>query len=132
MTYRIKAVSPRPFEATVQRARDALADEGFGVLTEIDVQAKMKEKLDKDMPPYLILGACAPPLAWKALGAQEDLGVLLPCNVCVFERDGEVKVSAMEPKAALDLVGDPVVAEVADEASARLHRAVQATVAESD
>lgn len=131
MRYHIKAPSQLPFAATVERARAALADEGFGVLTEIDVQAKMKEKLDKDMPPYLILGACAPPLAWDALQSEADLGVLLPCNVCVYERDGQVTVSAMEPKAALELIEDPVVDQVAEEASERLHRAVAATVAEA-
>lgn len=128
MRYHIKAPSPHSFSDTVERARDALADEGFGVLSEIDVQAKMKEKLDKDMPPYLILGACAPPLAWEALQAEADLGVLLPCNVVVYERDDQVTVSAMEPKAALELIGNPVVDQVAEEASARLHRAVAAAV----
>lgn len=120
--YYNKTTTDQDFETTVARTRDALADEGFGVLSEIDVQAKMKEKLDKDMEPYLILGACAPPLAWKALGAEIDLGVLLPCNVCVYVHDGKTVVSAMEPTAALGMIGDPTVDEVGEEVSARLRR----------
>ena len=126
MEYAIRSRSGAGFAQTVEAAKGALADEGFGVLTEIDVQAKMKEKLDRDMPPYLILGACAPPLAWQGLQAQPDLGVLLPCNVCVYERDGDVWVSAMEPLAALHLIGDPEVDKVGREASARLRRVVAA------
>lgn len=128
MAYAIKAGSRHGFASTVERTRAALADEGFGVMSEIDVQAKMKEKLDKEMEPYLILGACAPELAWQGLQAQPDLGVLLPCNVCVYVRHGEVVLSAMEPKAALPLVGDPRVDAVAKEVSQRLHRVVAAVV----
>ncbi len=129
MEYAIKQPSAHAWETSVERARAALAEEGFGVLTEIDIQGKMKEKLGRDMPPYIVLGACAPPLAWQGLQAQMDLGVLLPCNVCVYEHEGQVFVSAMEPKAALELIGDPAISEVASEVSARLHRVVAATVA---
>ncbi len=125
--YTIRKAVSAPFEQAVANAREELQKEGFGILTEIDIQAKMKEKLGKDMPPYLILGACAPPLAWQALGAEPDLGVLLPCNVCVYvDAAGQTVVSAMEPKVALEIIGNPAVSEVAREASARLNRAVAA------
>lgn len=129
MEYAIKADSPRDFSDTVERTREALAAEGFGVMSEIDVQAKMKEKLDRDMEPYLILGACAPAMAWQGLQAQRDLGVLLPCNVCVYVADGQVVVSAMEPLAALPLIGDARIDDVAKEVSGRLHRVVDAVAA---
>lgn len=125
----IRATSPRDFDATVAKAREELQKEGFGVLSEIDIQAKMKEKLERDMDRYLILGACNPALAWDALGAVQDLGVLLPCNVCVYETDGDVVVSAMQPKAALSLIDDETVHRVGEEAAERLERAVAATVA---
>lgn len=126
MEYAIKGTSSRGLAATIARAREALQDEGFGVLTEIDLQAKMREKLEREMDGYVILGACAPPLAWDAVHAQPDIGVLLPCNVCVYERDGEVVVSAMDPDAALGLVDDETVHRVGNEAAARLRRAVTA------
>lgn len=129
MAYAIKAASRRGFQETVERTRAALAEEGFGVMSEIDVQAKMKERLDRDMEPYLILGACAPWLAWQGLQAQPDLGVLLPCNVCIYVLDGQVTLSAMEPKAALPIVGDPRIDEIGEEVSGRLHRVVAAVAA---
>ncbi len=129
MDYAIKATSPRDFDATVAKAREELMKEGFGVLTEIDLQAKMREKLERTMDRYLILGACNPPLAWDAVHAQMDVGVLLPCNVCVYERDGAVVVSAMDPHAALGLIDDETVHAVGTEAAERLRRAVAATCA---
>ena len=129
MEYTIKGASPRDLAATIARAREELQKEGFGVLTEIDLQAKMREKLGREMGGYVILGACAPPLAWDAVHAEPDIGVLLPCNVCVYELDGRVVVSAMDPEAALGLVDDERVHEVGCEAAARLRRAVAATCA---
>lgn len=129
MDIAIKATSPRDLAATVARAREELQREGFGILTEIDLQARMREKLGRDMEAYVILGACAPPLAWEAVHALPDIGVLLPCNVCVYERGGEVVVSAMDPHAALGLVDDETVHRVGAEAAARLRRAVAATCA---
>ncbi len=129
MDIAIKGTSSLDFDATVAKAREELMKEGFGVLTEIDIQAKMKEKLGKEMGRYLILGACNPALAWDALGAVPDLGVLLPCNLCVYEDGDDIIVSAMQPKAALSLIPDETVHRVGAEASAHLERAVAAIVA---
>jgi len=105
-------------DATMEQAeakvRDALADEGFGVLTEIDVQKVMKAKLDVDRTGYKILGACNPNLAHEAIQAEPDIGLLLPCNVLLREEDGgKVNVSFMDPVAVLGMVDNPKIAEVA-------------------
>ncbi len=117
-----------PYEQTLERTRDALKDQGFGVLTEIDVRKTMKEKLNAEFRPYVILGACNPPLAHRALSADLGIGLLLPCNVVVYDNnDGTSSVEAMDPEAALALVGDnPAIAEVAHEARARLGEAIDA------
>ena len=130
MTYALRKTSWHPFAAPVTRARDLLAKEGFGILCEIDIQAKMKEKLGQDMPPYLILGACAPSLAWRVLGAKPDVGVFLPCNVCVYvDAKGHVIVSAIDPDAMDRLINDPTVAEVAKDVKGRLQRVVDGACA---
>jgi len=117
-----------PYEQAIERARAALKEQGFGVLTEIDVKATMKAKLDQDFRPYVILGACNPPLARRALSADLGIGLLLPCNVVVYDNlDGTSTVEAMDPQAALSLVGDnPAIAEVAREARTRLRQALDA------
>src|ERR1700737_2206973 len=117
-----------PYEQAVERTRGALKDQGFGVLTEIDVKQTMKAKLDVDFRPYIILGACNPPLAHRALSADLGIGLLLPCNVVVYDNGNDTStVEAMDPIAALGLVGDnPAINEVAREAQARLRRAVYA------
>lgn len=108
------------------RVEAALRAEGFGILTEIDVQATMKTKLGIDRPPYLILGACNPPLAQRALEADPSVGALLPCNVVLRADGDETIVEAMDPMAALGIVHRTGVREVAEEAKARLERAVAA------
>lgn len=116
------------FDRTLTRTVDALKAEGFGILTTIDVQQTLKEKLGVDFRRYVILGACNPPLAHRAFQAELEIGLLLPCNVIVYDRgDGTTTVAAMAPQAALGLVGDnPALAEVAREADARLRRALAA------
>ena len=112
------------FEDAVARTREALAAQGFGVLTEIDMQATLKAKLGEEMEPYLILGACNPPLAHRAVSIDRQIGLLLPCNVIVYEDDrgpGSV-VSIVDPHAMLGTGINPALAPVADEAAARLRR----------
>jgi len=108
------------FDDAVAATRVALAEQGFGVLTEIDVQATMKAKLDADMDPYLILGACNPPLAHQALAVDPAIGLLLPCNVVVRRSEGATLVQAMDPQLLVDVAGEPALKAVADEAARRL------------
>jgi uncharacterized protein (DUF302 family) len=116
------------FDQAIDKVTAELAEEGFGVLADIDVAAKLKEKLGEDMPPYRILGACNPALAHQAIRAVPDIGLLLPCNVLVREDDdGAVNVSFMDPEAVLSLVDEPGVASLAAEVKSRLER-VMATL----
>lgn len=113
------------FETVVADVREALTGQGFGVLTEIDVQSTLREKLGEEIEPYLILGACNPPLAHRAIGAAPEIGVLLPCNVVVRVADGAVVVDAMDPAAVMAVVETPGVAEVAAEVRDRLATVVE-------
>lgn len=118
---------PMPFAEALERVIQALQHEGFGVLTDIDVQATMKKKMNADMPPHRILGACNPPLAHKALTADPMIGLLLPCNVVVREDDtGKVHVEFMDPAAVLTLVDKPGIAALAGEVRQRLERVMEA------
>jgi len=115
------------FDDAIERVTAELEKEGFGVLSEIDVAAKMKAKLDKDMPPYKILGACNPGLAYQAISAVEDIGLLLPCNVLVREdAAGKIHVDFMDPQSVLSLVDDPGVAPLAIEVKGRLQKVMSA------
>jgi uncharacterized protein (DUF302 family) len=113
-----------PFDEAVAATRAALAEQGFGVLTEIDVKATMKAKLDKDIGSFLILGACNPPLAYQALSAQASIGVLLPCNVVVRQDGDAVLVEAVDPAGMMSVAGDDVLDAVASEATGRLRAAL--------
>ena len=117
------------FSDAVEMTRKALADQGFGVLTEIDVKATLKEKLGEDMEDYLILGACNPPLAHRAVNVDRKIGLLLPCNVVVRSDpadDGAVIVDAMDPQIMVQVADEPGLREVADDAAAKLHAAIDA------
>lgn len=117
-----------PYEQAVQKTREALGAEGFGVLTEIDVKDTLKQKLGVDFRKYVILGACNPPLAHKALSAERDIGLLLPCNVVVYEADepGASVVAAIEPGSQLELTGNEAIRPIAEDVRARLERALEA------
>ena len=115
------------FDDALEKVTAELGKEGFGVLSDINVAAKMKEKLDKDMPRYRILGACNPALAFQAISAVEDIGLLLPCNVLVREdKDGKVHVDFMDPVSVMSLVNDPGVVPLATDVKGRLQRVLAA------
>jgi uncharacterized protein (DUF302 family) len=129
--YGIRTSTGLPFDAAIEQTTAALKQEGFGVITTIDMQGTLKTKIGKDIGRYTILGACNPNLAGRAIDAEPEVGLLLPCNVVVYEDvTGRVAVSAMAPIAALGIVGpNPALHEVAREADARLRRAVAAVEA---
>lgn len=120
-----------PYDKAVARARDELQKEGFGVLTEIDVKATLKKKIDVDFRPYIILGACNPPLAHQALSAIPDIGLLLPCNVTVSATDDPARslVSAIDPVSQLAVTGDDRIQPIAREVRAKLERVLAGVVA---
>ena len=122
--YALTATTTIPFAGAVERVRAELRAEGFGVLCEIDVQATLREKLGVEGEPYLILGACNPPLAHEALQAEPDLGVLLPCNVVVYRRAGETRISAIDAERMLAIVGNEDLAPAAAEVRGRLRAVV--------
>jgi len=115
-----------PFPEAVRRVREALAAQGFGVLTEIDVRATLHEKLGADMEDYLILGACNPPLAHQALTADRKVGLLLPCNVVIRSGHGETIIEALDPQIMAEVAGQATLRPVATEAAARIRAALAA------
>ena len=123
--YSISTRLPLPYDEALQRVKDALKEEGFGVLTEIDVKKTLREKLGTDFRRYDIIGACNPQLAHRALQAELDIGLLLPCNVVVYEDDGGSVVAAFDPEAAMGLAENPGLSEIAREAKERLLRALE-------
>jgi uncharacterized protein (DUF302 family) len=127
--YTLSATTTIPFTAVVERVRSELAAEGFGVLCEIDVQATLEKKLGVRIEPYLILGACNPPLAYKALRAEHDLGALLPCNVVVSEHEDETRIAAIDPERMLSIVDNNDLASVAADVKARLANVVRRAAA---
>ncbi len=123
-SYGFKKSIPLSIDAADERVREALQAEGFGVLTEIDVKATLKKKIDVDFRPYRILGACNPPLAHQALSAETDIGLLLPCNVVIYEGDtpDESVVSILDPKVQLSMTGRSDIQPLADDVRARMER----------
>ena len=124
MDYGITIRTTAPFAEAAARVRDALKAQGFGVLTEIDVQATLRDKLGEDMEPYLILGACNPPLAHRALAADRRIGLLLPCNVVIRTESGRTVIEALDPQVMITIAGDSSLQPVADEAATRLRAAL--------
>ena len=118
-----RALSGTSYDEAISRVESALKDQGFGILTRIDVRQTLKEKIDIDFRPYVILGACNPGLAHRALSADDNVGLLLPCNVVVAETDDGAEVGFANPKSMLDIADSPEVRPVADEAEELLRRA---------
>lgn len=130
MTYAISTTVEQPYNDVVAQVRAALADQGFGVLTEIDVQATMKAKLDADIAPQVILGACRPPLALAALQAEPSIGLLLPCNVVVRALDQTTTmVEAVDPQTMVSMTDNAALQDVADDATQRLRAALDSLTA---
>ena len=132
ISYGMTATVDLPYGQAVERTRAALAAEGFGVLTEIDIRATLRKKLDVDSRPYTILGACNPPLAHQAFNAEPNIGLLLPCNVVVYATDDERRsvVATIDPEVSLGHVGNPALALLAADVKARLRRVLDAATAD--
>ncbi|GJM09179.1 MAG: hypothetical protein DHS20C11_14550 [Lysobacteraceae bacterium] len=127
MSYYFSKSTSLPFEQAIERVSQLLADSGFGILTEIDVAATMKKKLDEEFPPYRILGACNPHFALKALTAENKIGTMLPCNVIVREQsDGRIEVAAVDPIASMQAVANPALAQIASQVQSQLKAVIEA------
>lgn len=125
MSYTInRMIKDAGFEDVDERTRKALTDHGFGVLTEIDVKATMKKKLDKDMPAYRILGACNPAMAWEAIGIEPRVGAMLPCNVILREVAEGIEISAVDPVASMSAIDNDELKQVAGEVRDKLSEAI--------
>ena len=125
MSYGISICTQAPFAEAVARVGEALKAQGFGVLTEIDMRATLRDRLGQDIEDYLILGACNPPLAHQALSVDSSIGLLLPCNVVVRAGAGQTIVEALDPQTMVTITGQPALQPVADEAAARLRTALE-------
>lgn len=126
MSYTFTRVLEAPFDEAVERVTAALSEAGFGVLSDIDVAATMKKKLDRDMPPYRILGACNPTMAWQALEAEPRIGAMLPCNVVLRQTgEGRTEVSAIDPVVSMQGVDNPDLGRIAGEVRALLRETVE-------
>lgn len=126
MTYHLSRTVDLPFDKAEERVREELAKEGFGVLTEIDVQATLKKKLGEEFRPYKILGACNPKLAYGALQVEDKVGTMLPCNVILQEKGGKVEVAAIDPVASMQAIENEQLKKTAKDVRERLQRVVEA------
>jgi uncharacterized protein (DUF302 family) len=125
MSYYFSKLLEVPFDDAVLRAAEELKKEGFGILTEIDVKATLKKKLDVDFRNYKILGACNPPFAFKALQAEDKIGLMLPCNIIVQETpEGKIEVAAIDPIASMQAIDNPQLAEVAKQVQDKLRKVI--------
>jgi len=124
MSYGFSKAVSLPYEQAIEKVTEELKKEGFGVLTTIDVRDTLKKKLDVDFNKYVILGACNPPFAHKALVAEEQIGLLLPCNVIVYEKNGRTTVAAFDPMTMATLVENEALKAIAEEVTARLRRVI--------
>lgn len=126
MSYHMSKTITCPFDDAITKVTEALKAEGFGILTEIDVQATLKKKLNVDFKHYKILGACNPPFAYEALKLENKIGAMLPCNVIVQEQeDGKVEVSAIDPMASMGAIGNPALAVIAEQVQAKLKNMIE-------
>ena len=126
MAYYFSTTLEQPFADVIERVTAELKEEGFGILTEINVKQALKEKIDVDFRNYRILGACNPPFAYQALQAEDKIGTMLPCNVIVQDtEDGRVEVAAIDPLASMQAIDNPQLQEVAEEIRGRLQRVVE-------
>ena len=126
MSYSISRTVSLPFAEAINRVKKLLAAAGFGILTEIDVQATVKKKLDKDFIPYVILGACNPPFAYEALMTEIEIGLMMPCNVIVYEKNGAVHVASVRPALAMKATGNSKLAPLAAMVEEELKRVIDA------
>lgn len=124
MSYYFSKTLMMPFDDAVAKVTEGLKSEGFGILTEIDVKATLKKKLDVEFRNYRILGACNPPFAYKALLAEDKIGTMLPCNVIVQEKEDGVEVAAIDPEASMQAVENPALGEIAEDVRSKLKKVI--------
>lgn len=125
MNYGFSKTTDYNFEEAIEKVTEELKKEGFGVLTTIDVKETLKKKLDVDFKKYMILGACNPPFAYKALQSEEELGLLLPCNVIIFEKENKTFVSIFDPMIMTEIIKNPAIEEIAKEVKTKLQKVLE-------